>query len=157
MQVQLCFTDTSKTKTLNLNPILLPRLLSRRLPVPIVVGRNGIPNDNMPTLHAYRMNRSSSILNESVSPASGDSGDGGDLGYYCAEIVFPKLHALSVSRRLSNLFPFIQRWEFPLRWLEGDQLPHKHGLGVTATFRGPVYHLNVNGSLVMEHLVLANI
>ena len=149
MQVQLCFTDTSKTKTLNLNAILLPRLLSRRLPVPIVVGRNGIPNDNMPTLHAYRMNRSSSILNDSVSPASGDSGDGGDLGYYRTEVVMPKFHALSVSRRLSNLFPFIQRWEFPLRWLEGDQLPHKHGLGVTATFRGPVYHLNVNGSLVM--------
>ena len=79
----------------------------------------GIPNDNMLTLHAYRMNKSSSAL-DSVSPASGDGGDGGDLRYYRAKVITLKFHTLNLRGRLSNCFLFVQRWESLLPRFEGE-------------------------------------
>ena len=101
--------------------------------------------DNMLTLHAYRMNRSSSIL-DSVSPVSGDSGDGGDFGYCRAKVVTLKFHTLNLRGRLSNRFLFVQMWESLLRRFEGDQLPHYHGIGVTTDSRGPSVHLGVESA-----------
>ena len=77
------------------------------------------------------------------SPVSPASGDGGDLGYYRAEVVTLKFHMLNLRGRLFSRFPFVRGWEFLCRRFEGNQLPHYHRMGVAVTFWGPTVHLSV--------------